>query len=163
MRNNVDPMTKDKEKVLENILWSIALPGFPQLLNGKYLKGFGFIALEIIINVQAKFNLAILLSFHGEIQQALDVTNFQWLMFYPCLYFYAMWDAFKAAAGKSSPFMYLPFVFSAYSVTVGLILSPKVMLFGKLWGPVWLPMSFVIPGVIVGFIVKMILQYFTRK
>ncbi|KAA9023840.1 hypothetical protein [Niallia endozanthoxylica] len=155
-------MTKDKEKILENILWSIALPGFPQLLNRQYLKGFGFIALEIIINVQAKFNYAILLSFHGEVKQALEVTNFQWLMFYPCLYFYAMWDAYKAA-GKQSSFMYLPFVFSAYFVTVGLIFSPKITIFGKLLGPVWLPMLFVIPGVLVGFIIKILLQFIFKK
>lgn len=56
-----------QDKVVENILWSIAFPGFAQLLNGKYLKGFLFIGLEFLINARANFNYAILFSFHGDI------------------------------------------------------------------------------------------------
>ncbi|MER2059131.1 MAG: hypothetical protein ABTA16_09930 [Niallia sp.] len=150
-----------KEKVIENILWSIALPGFAQLLNKRYLKGFFFIGLEFLINIQANFNKAIFLSFYGRIQEAIEVTNFQWLMFYPCLYFFAMWDACRDSGVKVPLFTYLPFVFSAYFVTVGLILSPEVKVFGKLLGPVWLPMLFVIPGVTIGFVLKKILSNFT--
>ena len=150
-------MKTDKEKVLENILWSIALPGFPQLLNGQYLKGFGFIALEIIINVQAKFNYAILLSFLGEIKQALEVTNFQWLMFYPCIYLFGMWDAYRDAGGGKEPFSFLPFVFSAYFGTVGVVYSKNLTLVGLLFGPVWLSILFLFIGVGVGLILKRVL------
>jgi hypothetical protein len=79
----------------EKLLWSIALPGFGQILNGKLIKGILIIFLEILINVQANFNEVIILSFHGEIVSAIEQTNYRWLMFYPCLYFFAMWDAFK--------------------------------------------------------------------
>lgn len=77
----------------EKLFWSIALPGFGQILNGKFLKGFLFIALEFLVNVQSNFNEVILLSFHGEIEKAIQQTNYGWLMFYPCLNFFAMWDA----------------------------------------------------------------------
>ncbi|MDQ0245157.1 hypothetical protein J2S09_002733 [Bacillus fengqiuensis] len=150
-----------KDKVIESILWSIALPGFAQLLNKKFLKGILFIGLEILINVQSNFNHIILLSFHGEIRQAIETANYQWLMFYPCLYFFAMWDAYKDSIEQRLPYSYLPFVFSAYFVTVGLILSPSIILFGKLWGPVWLPMLFVIPGVLIGLIIRKGISYFT--
>jgi hypothetical protein len=53
----------NKEKIIENILWSIALTGFAQLLNRKCIKGIPFIGLEFLVNVQANFNHAILLSF----------------------------------------------------------------------------------------------------
>jgi hypothetical protein len=140
-------------KPLEGIFWSIALPGFGQLLNGKVVKGIVFIVLELIINVQSGFNGIILLSFLGETELALSQTNFQWLMFYPCIYFYAMWDAYRDAGGVRNPFAFFPFVFAAYFVTVGLMYSSKVMLFGKLLGPVWLPMLFTVPGVIIGFLI----------
>jgi hypothetical protein len=53
-----------------------------------------------------------MLSFRGHIQSVVDRTNYQWLMFYPCLYMFAMWDGYKdAGGGKESSF--LPFVFSA--------------------------------------------------
>lgn len=141
----------------EKLLWSIAFPGFGQLLNKQYIKGILFILLEIIVNVQANFNEVILASFHGDINQAIDQTNYGWLMFYPCLYFFSMWDAFKVAGGGKKPFSYMPFVFAAYFVTVGLIFSSKIKIFGVLLGPVWLPMLFAVPGLVIGFLLKNIL------
>ncbi|WP_174615301.1 hypothetical protein [Virgibacillus ihumii] len=148
---------------MEKLFWSIAFPGFGQLLNGRYIKGILLITLEFIINIQANFNEAILYSFQGDIQTAIMQANYGWLMFYPCLYFFAMWDAFKDAEGEKSRFAFLPFVFSAYFVTVGLMYSKTLTLFGVLLGPVWLPILFVIPGVLVGFIVKKIMLYILEK
>lgn len=142
----------------EKLLWSIALPGFGQLLNKKYVKGILFIFLEFLINVQGNFNQIILYSFQGEIEQAVMSANYHWLMFYPCLYFFAMWDAFKDGGGGKKPFSYLPFAFSAYFVTVGCMYSPCCRLFGVLLGPVWLPILCVIPGVAVGWSLQMLLN-----
>ncbi|WP_349655130.1 hypothetical protein [Neobacillus sp. YX16] len=105
----------------EKLLWSIAFPGFGQMLNGKYFKGILFILLEFVINVQSHFNEVIMLSFNGEIEKTFARTEYQWLMFYPCVYFFAMWDAYKDAGGDKEPYSFLPFVSSAYLVTVGLI------------------------------------------
>lgn len=142
----------------EALLWSIALPGFGQLLNREYLKGIIFIALEFIINVQSHFNEIILQSFNGNIEKAIEGTEYQWLMFYPCVYFFAMWDAYKDAGGGKEPYAYLPFVFSAYFVTVGLMYSEKVKIFGLLFGTVWFPMLYVIPGVVIGILLKRIFK-----
>lgn len=142
---------------IEKLFWSIALPGFGQILNGKYLKGIVFIVLEFLINVQSNFNEVILMSFQGDSKQAVFLVDYQWLMFYPCLYFFAMWDAFKDAGGGKGKYSYLPFVFSAYSVTVGCMYSSRVQLFDIFFGPVWFPMLCVIPGVLVGYITMKIL------
>ncbi|SEI04193.1 hypothetical protein SAMN05192559_10855 [Halobacillus karajensis] len=80
------------------------MPGFAQILNGKILKGFVFIVLEIFINVKSNFNEVIYLSFHGRIEEAIVQTDYQWLMFYPCLYMFAVWDAHKDAGGGKEPF-----------------------------------------------------------
>jgi hypothetical protein len=87
------------KSAFEKLMWSIALPGFGQYLNGKYFKGTVFLILEFLINVQANFNQVILLSFHGEIRDAIKLADYQWLMFYPCLYLFSMWDAVKDAGG----------------------------------------------------------------
>ena len=107
----------------EKLMWSIALPGFGQYLNRKYFKGTVLLILEFLINVQANFNQVILLSFHGEISVAIKHTDYQWLMFYPCLYFFSMWDAVNDAGGGKDPYSFLPYVFAASFVTVGLIFS----------------------------------------
>ncbi|MFB4164145.1 hypothetical protein ACE1TI_09960 [Alteribacillus sp. JSM 102045] len=150
-------LDKQSIKKLEMLLWSIALPGFGHLLIGKYIKGFIFIFLEILINVMANFNQVIVLSFHGNIQEAIEQTDYQWLMFYPCLYFFAIWDAYKEAGGGTRPFAYLPLAFSAYFVTVGLIFSPSFTIYGISPGPMWLPMIFLPIGLGVGSIIRTII------
>jgi hypothetical protein len=142
----------------ERLLWSIGLPGFGQLFNGKYIKGVILIFLEFLVNVQGNFNEVIILSFYGNIEQAIEQANYQWLMFYPCLYFYAMWDAFKDAGGGKDRFSLLPFVFAAYFVTIGLIYSPKLTILGMLFGPLWLPILFTIPGIATGLIVGILIK-----
>ncbi|WP_040203350.1 hypothetical protein [Neobacillus jeddahensis] len=150
------------KNAIEKLLWSIALPGFGQLLNQKYVKGVLFIFLEYLVNIQSNFNEAIISSFHGDTNTSIEQINFNWLMFYPCLYFFSMWDAVKDAngGGKNSPFLFLPFVFAAYFVTIGLIYSPDIKVFGVLFGPIFLPMLFVIPGVIIGLVIKKFITSF---
>ncbi|GAB3051384.1 hypothetical protein [Virgibacillus siamensis] len=142
---------------MDKLLWSIPLPGFGQLLNKKYIKGIVLIFLVFLVNVQGNFNEVILLSFHGEIEKAIQYADYQWHMFYPCLYFFAMWDVFKDAGGGKKPYSFLPFVFSAYFVTVGTIYSSKLTLFSILLGPIWLPILSVIPGLVVGFLLQHIM------
>ena len=142
---------------MKKFLWRIALPDFGQLLNGKYIKGIVLIFFEFLINVQGNINEIIISSFQGYIDLAIEQANFQWIMFYPCLYFFAMWDAYKDAGGGGKRYSYLPFVFSAYFVTVGTIYSSKLTLFGVLLGPIWLPILGVVPGLLVGFLLKRIL------
>ena len=142
----------------EKLLWSIALPGFGQLLNGKYLKGLIFIVLEVMINVQSHFNELIYYSFNGKIEKAIDHTEYQWLMFYPCVYFFAMWGAYKDAGGGKERYSFLPFVLSACFVTVGLMYAARVKLFGILLGTVWFPMLCVIPGISIGILLKNVLK-----
>ncbi|HLQ95953.1 MAG TPA: hypothetical protein VK108_06175 [Pseudogracilibacillus sp.] len=153
-----------KSKRLEILLWSIALPGFGQLLNRKYVKGLLLIGLEFTVNVLGNLNQAIVLSFHGQIEEAIHQTNYLWFMFYPCLYFFAIWDAYKDAGGGQKPFAYLPFVFAAYFVTVGVALSPSLRIFGYLIGPVWLPILSIPIGLIIGMLVRWaVMKVYTSK
>lgn len=91
---------------MERLLWSTALPGFGQLLNRKYIKGILLIFLEFLVNVQANFNVVIILIFQGDIEKVIVQTDYQWIMFYPYLYFFAMWDAYKDAGGGKKPYSF---------------------------------------------------------
>lgn len=142
---------------IEKILWSIALPGFGQFLNGKIIKGIVFIFLEILINVKANINTVIILSFHGNIQQAIESTNYQWLMFYPCIYMFAIWDAYRDAGGYKVPLSFLPFVLSAYLGTLGVVYSSNLQIMGILLGPIFLPILFFILGIVIGNIIRIFL------
>ena len=145
----------------EKLLWSIALPGFGQMLNGKYVKGILLIILEFLINSKANLNIVIFYSFQGEIIKAIEETDYQWLLFYPCLYFFAMWDAWKDAGGGKERYSFLPFVISAYFVTIGCIYSAS-----SIWnfiGPIWLSILCVTPSVMVGLLLKMLINRHYEK
>jgi len=151
-----------KTTKLEAILWSVAFPGFGQLLNGHLIKGIMFIVLEFTINVNSSFNKAIMFSFLGKITEAARVVNHQWLMFYPCVYMFAMYDAYKFAEGENPRLSFVPFAFGAYFVTIGLMFSPN-KIFGIFFGPIWLPMMSLIPGLGIGFIIRQILNKIASK
>jgi len=140
---------------LEKILWSIALPGFGQILNGELIKGLSFIALEILINIKSNLNQAIILSFQGNMKLAVDRTNYQWLMFYPCIYVFAIWDAYINAKGIKAAYSFIPFVASAYLGTIGVIYSSAFEINGMLLGPVFLPIICLILGSLVGIVIRL--------
>ncbi|SDD76523.1 hypothetical protein SAMN02799630_03973 [Paenibacillus sp. UNCCL117] len=143
---------------LEALFWCIAFPGFGQLLNRHYIKGIVLIAMEIVINMGSHLNSLIVHSFLGDIQTAVEHTNYQWLMFYPCVYMFGIWDAFKHAGGGQSPNAAFPFIFCAFFATIGVALSSRLKIAGLLLGPVWLPMLFALAGVFVGFLIKRFLN-----
>lgn len=146
-----------QSKQLDALLWSIALPGFGQLRNGQYFKALLFIALEILINQNAHLNTVIYLSFCGEITAAIAATNYQWLLFYPCVYLFAAWDAYAGAGGGEKPYSFLPFVLGAYFGTIGVILSSSFSIAGILLGPIWGSLLFILLGVVLGIIAQKII------
>ncbi len=153
-------LVKNQERKSEVIFWSIAFPGFGQLLNRKYVKAFILIILEFIINVKGKINVVIVHSFLGQMPEAIDKADYLWLMFYPCVYVFAIWDAYRDAGGGKYPsFIYLPFVFSAYLGTIGVIYSSKFSLYGYLLGPIFLP----IITMSLGFVIGLLIRRFVRK
>jgi len=133
------------------------LPGFGQLINRKYVKGLFFIFLEVLINVQSKLNVSIIYSFQGNVTEAIRVVDYQWLMFYPCVYLFAMWDGYRDALliiGKEPPgLLFLPFVVSAYTTTIGLIYSSKSIM-GITLGPIFQPILSIIIGFLIGIVIR---------
>ena len=144
----------NKKNTIEKILWSIAFPGFGQILNGKLVKGLIFLFFELLINIKANINEVIILSFHGNTLKAIERTNYQWLMFYPCIYMFAIWDAYRDSGGHNTPNAFLPFVLSAFLGTIGVVYSSVFRIKGILLGPVWFPVVCFIFGVLIGVVIQ---------
>ncbi|SFM01165.1 hypothetical protein [Pelosinus propionicus] len=142
---------------VEKVFWSIAFPGFGQILNGKIAKGLLFIFLEFSINVNANLNEVIIFSFTGDISQAIAKTNYEWMMFYPCVYSFAIWDAFRDAGGGKSLYSFLPTVFCAYIGTLGVTYSPFFEIFGTRLGPILLGLMGMVSGALIGWIAQAII------
>ncbi|MEM1506417.1 hypothetical protein RG959_23950, partial [Domibacillus sp. 8LH] len=77
--------------------WSLAFLGFRHLLLSKYLRGMALFLWEMIINLNAHINEAIVFTFIGEFEVAKEVLDTQWLMLYLPTYFFATWDSYRTA------------------------------------------------------------------
>nr|WP_144036446.1 hypothetical protein [Sporomusa acidovorans] len=53
--------------------------------------------LETVINYMAKLNLCIYYVFNGDFEQALKNIDFQWILFYPAIWSFSMWQAYDYA------------------------------------------------------------------
>ncbi|MDG5786138.1 hypothetical protein QA612_01450 [Evansella sp. AB-P1] len=73
--------------------WSAAIPGYGHVMLGKYIKGFLLIVWEFVVNVNSKLNTAILYSFTGQFDEAIQVLDTDWILLYVPVYIYGIWDS----------------------------------------------------------------------
>lgn len=79
-------------------------------------------------------------------------------MFYPCIYMFGIWDAYKDAGGGELPYSTLPFVLGAYFGTIGVIYSPTLKILGILFGGVWLGIMGLAAVVCLGQFLRFVLR-----
>jgi TM2 domain-containing membrane protein YozV len=118
-----------KEISMRNIaaLFSMLMPGIGQFYNGQFLKGAFILIVEHYNNFFGNINKAIQLDFNGLHQQAIDVANFDFILFYPGFYAYAVWDAWfyaKPDAGKTKTA--IPFLIGGFLGEFGAIYASKL-------------------------------------
>ncbi|MTI46937.1 hypothetical protein [Sporosalibacterium faouarense] len=153
----MNKINNKKNEALESALWSVALPGLGQLLNKRYFKGFLFILLEFIINMKSNLNTIIIYSFYGNMSEAIEKVNYQWLMFYPCVYIFAIWDAYRDRLKENKPYLFIPFVSAAYIGTIAVIYSSTFELMGFKIGPIFLPIISISVTLVLGLLLRPIL------
>lgn len=75
--------------------WSAAFPGFGHMLLSKYLRGYVLFIWEVVVNIKAHVNLAMIYSFQGNIDLAKDVLDTRWLLMYIPVYLFTIWDSYR--------------------------------------------------------------------
>ncbi|SDI46002.1 hypothetical protein [Natribacillus halophilus] len=75
--------------------WNAALPGCGHLLLSKYLRGFTLLSLEILLNVMANLNLAMVHSYTGQFEMAKEVLEPRWILLYIPMYIFGIWDSYR--------------------------------------------------------------------
>lgn len=137
-------------------MWSVAIPGFGQLYNRKFAKGLVLIILEFLINVNSHLNMAIFYSWLFDIPRAQEVIDYQWLLFYPCVYVFAIFDAYHDCCilvGRNyPPLLLLPFFATCFLGTVGIVLSSGAVHFLLLErvGPIFFGVILLLAGLGIG-------------
>jgi hypothetical protein len=96
-------------------LFSILMPGLGQVYNRQFARGIIFLLIEHYDNAFSHINAAIHFDFNGFHQEALNVTDFGYLLFYPGFYAYVVWDAwFFAKQGADKTKTAIPFVIGGF-------------------------------------------------
>lgn len=85
--------------------WSAAFPGFGHLLLSKYIRGFVLFIWEVLINIQANVNLAMIYSFQGDIDGAKAILDTRWLLIYIPVYIFAIWDSYRTTVDLNKVFV----------------------------------------------------------
>lgn len=75
--------------------WSAAFPGFGHLLLSKYIRGYLLFIWEVVGNLNAHVNLAMVYTFQGRFELAKDVLNTRWLLAYIPVFLFAVWDSYR--------------------------------------------------------------------
>ncbi|UHA58631.1 hypothetical protein KDJ21_017570 [Metabacillus litoralis] len=65
---------------------SILMPGLGQLFNKQFFKAIVLLFIEHTINRLSHLNTGLMLSFNGNHQEALQILNYEYVLFYPGLY-----------------------------------------------------------------------------
>lgn len=90
-----DTMQIHVRNPLLTVWWAMSFAGFGQMMVGSYVKGYVLVLLEIIINMEANLNKAIVYSFIGEFDLAKNVLDTRWLLAYVLIYVYGIWDSYN--------------------------------------------------------------------
>lgn len=85
--------------------WSAAFPGFGHLQLSKYLRGFVLFIWEVVVNYQAKINLAMVDTLSGHIDLAKRDLHPRWMLMYIPVYLFAIWDSYRTTVDTNH--MYL--------------------------------------------------------
>ena len=77
--------------------WAAAIPGYGHVMLCKYIKGFLLIVWEFTVNVNSKLNTAIMYTFLGKFDEAIQVLDLRWILLYVPVYLYSIWDSRRVA------------------------------------------------------------------
>lgn len=79
------------------VTWSALLTGFGHMYNGKALKSLILFGWAVAIIWMAHINDGIIHTFMGEFEKVEESLNYQWLLFFPSIYLFAIWDSYNDA------------------------------------------------------------------
>jgi hypothetical protein len=85
----------DRRKPSLAIIWSLFVPGLGQLYIHRIITAFFIIVWVMIFAYYSRGLEAISLLFLGKIKQATAVLNIEWLLFFPSIYGFAVFDAYE--------------------------------------------------------------------
>ncbi|WP_206916865.1 hypothetical protein [Alicyclobacillus suci] len=85
--------------------WSAAFPGFGHLLLSKYLRGYILFIWEVVVNVQADINTAMVHSFEGKFELAKTDLHPRWMLMYIPVFLFGIWDSYRTCVDMNNVYL----------------------------------------------------------
>lgn len=77
-----------------SIFWSLALGGGGHFYNMQLFKGVILMGWHLVITLTAGVNDALVYTLHGRGDLAHQAADYQWLLFWPSIYLFNLWNAY---------------------------------------------------------------------
>jgi len=84
----------DKRNPILSVFWSVLMPGLGQLYIHRIIGAFFVIIWAVVFFYYSHLLEGISLLFSGKIQQATSALDAEWLLFFPSLYGFAIFDSY---------------------------------------------------------------------
>lgn len=84
--------------------WSALLPGFGHMYTGKVIKGIILLVWTVAIIYFSHINHGIIATFTGKLSKTNEIVNYQWLLFFPSIYLFSIWDSYNDAVETNKLF-----------------------------------------------------------
>jgi hypothetical protein len=124
--------------------WSMALPGFGHITQGRFILGVFLITWEFYANIHSNLNEAIFYSLTGQFEAAKAVINLRVYLLYLPIYLMAIWDSFKITieinqltilSEREGAYISPPLTFSDLEVNYLAKKNPLMAVFWTLFAP----------------------------
>lgn len=84
--------------------WSAVFIGIGHIYNHKLLNGFILLGWGIAIAVNSNLPYILIFTMTGQFERINDVVNYKWLLFFPSIYFFSIYDAYSNSVGYNRLF-----------------------------------------------------------
>src|SRR5690606_26020174 len=91
-----DVVILDKKKPWVGVVWSMLTPGLGQLYSGSTIVGSLVLAWWIYVTYKANAILIWFYSFLGDFSKATAIVDWQWFLFLPSMYAFAIYQAYTS-------------------------------------------------------------------
>ena len=79
------------------VFWTLVTPGIGHIMIRNIVPGFYLLVWHIVVVYKSRLNDGVLFSLTGQFQKAIDVMDYEWTLFIPSVYLFAVCDYYYRA------------------------------------------------------------------
>lgn len=86
------------------VFWSAIISGAGHFLNMQLIKGFVLMGWYLVISIKSGMSEAVFYTFVGQFEMARQVVDYQWLLFWPSIHMFNIYEAYSDCVEQNKLF-----------------------------------------------------------